>query len=76
VHSRDFLPDHLIPFAYNDKDDYYVVSNHQDDHGSIYFIRNDMYYEENGAMKLLSDSISKFIDELITNEELIEIGLG
>ncbi len=56
-------------------DDYYVVSNHQDDHGSIYFIRNDLYYEENGAMKLLSNAISKFIDEL-TNEELIEIGLG
>ena len=67
-HSREFLPSYLIPFAYNDMDDYYAISNKSEDYGSIYFIRNDMFYEEEGAVKLLSGSMEKFINELITNE--------
>lgn len=74
-HSREFLPNHLTPFAYNDMDDYYVISNKLEDYGSIYFIRNDMFYEESGAIKLLSESIEKFVNELITNEKLIEMGI-
>ena len=67
-HSREFLPSYLVPFAYNDMDDYYVISYQSEDYGSIYFIRNDMFYEEPGAIKLLSESMEKFVNELILHK--------
>lgn len=74
-HSRTFLPVYFIPFAYNDMNDYYVLSNRIEDYGAIYFVRNDMHYEEVGAKKWLSNSLEEFVSEILTIQEIHEIGL-
>jgi len=63
-HSRDFLPPYLIPFAYNDMDDYFLVSLKSSDYGSVYFLRTDMYFEEDGALSFLNKSLTEFTDSL------------
>ncbi len=64
LHSREFLPDGLVPFAYNYMDDYYLLSLRSIDYGAIYFYRTDMYFEENGAMVLIANNFSQFVNEL------------
>ena len=74
-HSRTFLPDYFIPIAYNDMNDYYVLSKRIEDYGSIYFIRNDMHYEKDGAKKWLSNSLEEFVSEILTSQKIHELGL-
>ncbi|MBY0349158.1 MAG: SMI1/KNR4 family protein [Hydrotalea flava] len=64
IHSREFLPEGLVPFAYNYMDDYYLLSLRSIDYGAIYFYRTDMCYEEDGAMILVANNFSQFVDGL------------
>jgi hypothetical protein len=59
-HSREFVPTHLIPFAYNDLNDYYLIAIAD----GVFFLRNDMIYNESGALVKIADSFEEFINKL------------
>jgi hypothetical protein len=63
-HSREFVPGELIPFAYNDLNDYYLIAITD----GIYFLRNDMIYNEIGALVKIADSFEEFINGLKAEE--------
>ena len=63
-HSREFVPTDLIPFAYNDLNDYYLISLTDE----VYFLRNDMIYSEKGALVKIADSFEEFINGLKAEE--------
>jgi|GEM_PF-6176852 len=63
-HSKEFVPTDLIPFAYNDLNDYYLIALTD----QVYFLRNDMIYNEEGALVKIADSFEGFVNGLKAEE--------
>lgn len=65
-HSRDFVPEQLIPFAYNDLNDYFLLSKTDE----VFFLRNDMFYNEKDALVKIADSFEDFVNGLVVGDGL------
>lgn len=58
---KNKIPQNLIPFAYNDLNDYFLISIKDN---TVYFLRNDLVYSEKGALIKIADCFEEFINEL------------
>lgn len=65
--SKEFLPMHMVPFAYNPGGNYFLLSVGSDDYGKVYFHFSDA--EPGYEFELLANDFTEFINTLKTYEE-------
>jgi hypothetical protein len=66
VHEKKLIPEHLLPFAENDGGDFYCLDRR--DQSVVYYTMDDCL-EPTIAAKRVADSLPKFINEMVTEEE-------
>jgi len=62
--ANPFFPEYLVPIAVDDGGDFYCFSRRDEDHGAIYYYRNDYFDEPQRAIVYLAPSLDSFLSSL------------